>query len=69
MRSDAETFQPLGPKVERKTETPPAPEWQPTGTPNIERHSDGRLRNVQPTPPPKIEYYTYYGTPATWGRA
>jgi len=71
MRNDAETFQPLGQKIEKPA--PAAPEWQPTGSPGIERNQQGQLRNVTPPPPPDPTpwIYTglYAGTPTTWGRA
>ena len=68
MRNDSEQFQPLGQKIE-KPAAQPAPEWKPTGTPGIERNSQGQLRNVRPTPADPQAPWVYIGTPSTWGRA
>jgi hypothetical protein len=39
---------------------PPPPEWTPTGTPGIERHRDGRMRNVTPAPPPEQPTFPFF---------
>lgn len=43
----------------RKVEAPPPPlaaPWQPTGTPGLERSSDGRLRTVPRAPKVNIHH-------------
>jgi len=48
MRSDAEQFKPLGPKVEKPPEKP-ADQWQPVpGKTGVERDADGKLRTNIP---------------------
>jgi len=59
MRSDHESFKPLGEKVEKPTTA--KPEWLPTGTPGIERNQQGQLRNVTPPPPSPPQTYIYGG--------